>query len=298
MAGSRVTAAATALKHHQRGGEPDRGQDAQPRDAQGGRGDHDGPTGEDDRGARGGHRVRQGAGVVLASRSVLPVAGDDEQGVVDAHAQPDQAGHGDGGHRHVHRAGHQHDAADGGADGDEGQPDGHDRRDDRPEDDQQHQEGDEQADRGVGRVLLGGVEEDGVASELDLESGSAHAGDGLGQDRERGLADLALGRVERHDGEPDPSVRGDRARRERVGDGLDVGDGGDVVEHLRRSRPRWSSRVVPSWAARTTMAEPLAASGKFSSSSSRACGALAARRGEVVDERAAGRDREEEDGAR
>jgi hypothetical protein len=103
----------------------------------------------------------------VARRAVLAVADDDEQCVVDSHAQADQSGDRDGGCRHLHRAGQQGDATDARADPDDREPDRHDCGHEGAEHDDQDEECDEEPDADVARVVLG-LEEDGVATELDL----------------------------------------------------------------------------------------------------------------------------------
>ena len=111
--------------------------------------------------------------VVLARGPVLPVAGDHEQRVVDPDAEPDEAGDRDRGHGHVHRTGQQGDAADAGADRDDRQTDRDDRRDDGAEDDEEHEERDEEPDADVAGAVVLGVEERGVATELDTDAGDS-----------------------------------------------------------------------------------------------------------------------------
>ncbi len=93
MAGSSVSA---AMQDHQDGGDARRGQpdhvrladeeEAEERD------DH-GAAGEEDRPARGHEGRDDGVARVAALEEALPVAGDDEEGVVDAHADADHGGH-------------------------------------------------------------------------------------------------------------------------------------------------------------------------------------------------------------
>ncbi len=163
------------------------------------------------------HRVGQGAAVVPPRRAVLAVAGHDEQCVVDADAQPDQAGDRDRGLRHGHRTRQQGDAADAGADRDDREPDRDDGRHQRAEDDQQYDERHQQPDAHVARRVVLGVEEHGVPAELDLDARDLGSGDGLREDGERRLAEVPLGGVEGELGVGDAAVLGDRAGRERVG---------------------------------------------------------------------------------
>ena len=81
------------------------------------------------------------------------------------------------------------------------------------EHDEQDQQGDEQADGRVAGAAVLGVEEDGVAAELDPQAGDVGAGDRVREDGEGRLAHLALGDVEGDLGVPDPAVLGDRCRR-------------------------------------------------------------------------------------
>ena len=172
----------------------------------------------------------EGTVVVLARGPVLPVADHDEQRVVDPDSQADQAGDRDGGGGHVHRAGEQRDGPDAGADGDDRQADRHDGGHDGPEHDQQDEQRDQEPDPRVAGVVLG-VEEHGVAAELDLQSRHLDSGHGVREHRERRLAELTLRRVEGHLGVPDPAVRRDGAGRERVAHRRDVVEGGDVGQH-------------------------------------------------------------------
>ena len=162
------------------------------------------------------------------------------------------------------------DAADAGADRDDRETDRHDGGHERAEHDQQHEQRDQQADAGVAGGLVLGVEEDGVTAELDLDAGHLDAGDGIGEDRERRLPHLPLGYVEGQLGEADPAVLRDGAGLERVGHATRRGRTWRRRSAPRRSRPGDSSSDSPSSTAKTTRTLPLAASGKFSSSSSRA----------------------------
>ena len=99
-------------------------------------------------------------------------AGQHEQRVVDADADPDQARDGRGPVGHVDDVGEQDDQAAGGdAEADERDQQRQAGGDDRAEGDQQHDRGAEEADALGARLLLGDV--DRVAAELDLEAVAA-----------------------------------------------------------------------------------------------------------------------------
>ncbi len=101
--------------HGERGGHGDAVEEVQPEDQHAQQGDAHGRTREHDRPAGGGDGVGGGLGDAQAALQPAPVPGDDEQRVVDAHAQPDQQAE----HRREVRDGHhmpeQHDARVGGA---------------------------------------------------------------------------------------------------------------------------------------------------------------------------------------
>ena len=131
-------------------------------------GDDDGGAGEQHGLAGGGDG---GAGGVLDAHAlveVLAVPGDDEQRVVDAHAEADHGAEDQGELRDVQEGGEHADA--GGADEDAEQR-RHDRephRHHRAEGDQQHDDGDADADQLAARVLL--RQEGEGAGELDLHA--------------------------------------------------------------------------------------------------------------------------------
>ena len=135
--------------HHGHGQAGHQAHDRHRRDAgdgQAGDGDDDGGAGEQDRGPRRGDGP---AGRLLdrhAQPQVLAVAGDDEQGVVDADAQADHGGEDRGDRVHVDNGGHERDQPEAGGQADQGQADGQAHGDDRPERDQQHHDGDQDAD--------------------------------------------------------------------------------------------------------------------------------------------------------
>ena len=88
-----------------------------------------------------------------------------------------------------------------------------DGRDEGPEDDEQDHQRDQQADADVAGAAAPGVEEDGVAAELDADAGRTHARDGVGQHGEGRLAHLPLGHVEGDLRIPDPPVGARRCPR-------------------------------------------------------------------------------------
>ncbi len=77
-------------------------------------------------------------------------------------------------------------------------------------------------------LLALGVEERGVAAELDPDAVAAGVRDGVGEHREGRLAEVALGGVEGDPGVADATVRRDGACLEGVGDRGDVVEGGDL----------------------------------------------------------------------
>ena len=76
--------------HGQRGGDGDAVEEAEPQDQHAEQGDTDGGPGEDDGTPGGGDGVLRGLGDRQTALQAAPVPGDDEQGVVDADAEPDQ----------------------------------------------------------------------------------------------------------------------------------------------------------------------------------------------------------------
>ena len=171
------------------------------------------------------------ARAVLLSRpavAVLPVAGDDEQGVVDADSQPDDSRDRDRRRRDVHDAGEHEDAADARADRHEGETDRHQGGHDGPEGHQQHEQRDQDADALQRRRLVGSVEEDGVTTELDPEVSGVRRVDQLGQGHEGSLAQLGRRLVEGERGVADPAVVRDGAGREGVCDVHDMVGPGHV----------------------------------------------------------------------
>src|SRR6266702_117545 len=124
----------------ERDGERDQRQQA---DGHGGAGEDDGPAGR-------AHGGRHRGLVVQSGGAVLPQAGDDEQRVVDGHAEPDQRD------QVLHDEVHRGDLGEG-IDEQEGRRDGHgghqqrEQGDEAGEDDGQHRQGAEPAEQGLGQ---------------------------------------------------------------------------------------------------------------------------------------------------
>ncbi len=231
-------------EHRERGGDGDAVHVGQAGEGEAEHGDHDDRAGEDHAAAGGGdgleHRVVDGLPVGEGGAE----AGQDEQGVVDADADPDQAGDRGRPVGDVDHVGEQHDQAAGGdAEAEEGDQERQAGRDDRAEGDQQHDRGAEEAEAlGAGRLLRG---VDRIAAELDLEAVAAvllSGGDQLlaallgdvparDRQRQRRRADLAVLR--------DPDVG-------RGGDVLDLlGLGEEGVDALLRGGALSAGRVLP-----------------------------------------------------
>ena len=165
---------------------------------------------------------------------VVAVPGDDEQRVVDAHAEPDQDAQGRGGRgdgHHVREEPGCHQARDQCGDRD-GQGQEHGQQ--RPERDEQHDgRGDDpdagaDADRGPQRVLHR------RAADLDLHAGGPS---GLGEVDDAGdvrHGQARLRGVEDHGGIgdlPAPADLGGAAGRVRAGHRRHRGRGGDLIQH-------------------------------------------------------------------
>ena len=147
--------------------------------------------------------------------------------------------------------------------------DRHDGGHEGPEHDHQDEQRDQEPDAHVAGVVLG-VEEHGVAAELDLQARHLDAGHGVREHRERRLADLAL-RARRGSSRRTRSGRPPRRCRPRTGRSpTRRGRGSATSVSTASTSARWLSSVSPSSAAKTTRTLPLAASGKPSSSRSRA----------------------------
>ena len=199
--------------------------------------DHGAAGEEDGRAGRahgGGQRLRVG----LPGGAVLAVAGDDEQGVVDADAQPDHRADRRRGGGDVQAAGQQHDAAEPDGDGDQREHDRHEGGHDGAEGDEEDDERGEHADRLGARGLLLGVEERGVAAELGRQP--------VGAGRLEGVrpASPPLSRPNSVDGtsrvisaNPIRPSAETRSGRERVAHGGDVLDVGDLRQRRLDGRP-------------------------------------------------------------
>lgn len=156
---------------HRHGGRyRDAVQEVQPQHQHAEQCDADGRSGEDDRPAGGGDGV---CGRLLdraAPRQALAVPGDDEQRVVDAHAEADEGAEHRGEVGDRHRVAEQGDAEIGGAHADQGGRDGQQARGERAEGEEEDQGRDDDADD-LGEVCGGGLGElDGAAAQFDLET--------------------------------------------------------------------------------------------------------------------------------
>ena len=237
--------------------------------------DHDGDAGEDDRAARGVDGQADGLCGFEAVGEVLSVAGDDEQGVVDADRDPDHRRHGRGDGDDVHAGGEEPDEEQSDADTEDRAEQRGDHGDDGAERHEQDDHGDDQPDDLRGPCLFGLCPLDDLAAVADLDAGrTGRVGGGeqrfeliLGHRSGAGVVDdLGVGdgpvrRLEQRGGGP-----------EGVDDLVDVVEGRDA---RRGSRviAAWlaGSSIWPSLVANTATARPPAWSGKRCSSWSRAC---------------------------
>ena len=155
------------------------------------------------------------------------MAGDQQQGVVDADAEADHGGHGGRGGADVGRSGQDGQPGRADAETDEGGADREARADDGPEGQDQDQQRCEHADQLAAAGHRGGGGVGQVASELDLDAGVAGRLHGL---LERLEVAHQVGVGDRH-------VVGDGEQRGvAVGGHPGFGDGGDVV-HRREVGP-------------------------------------------------------------
>ena len=214
---------------HEHGGRRAEGealQEAQPHQQQPEQGDHHGAAGEHHGPPGGAHGLHRGVVGRQAPLQRGAVAGDDEQGVVDAHADADHRRDLGGEVRRRHGGGPQaerrhrgHDAGDRGQDR---QAHGHDR----PEGDQQDDRRGQQADT-LARGHLDVLEQ--VAAEGDLEPGVLQRLGLLGHRRGRRVGRVVGGQVD--GGEGDGAVGGSLLRRvEGRGHRGDAGQRPDLVE--------------------------------------------------------------------
>jgi hypothetical protein len=205
------------------------GEQAQDGDDHGGAGEQDGPPGGVDR-PHGGLLGRQ------PGLEAFAVAGDDEQGVVDAHADADHQ-HGLVGEAgHVDQVDGQADQADAGADAEQGGQQGQAHGQDRPEGQQQDHHGGQEPQALAARGALVG---EGVAAQLDLQPGRLDLVDQVAG----GLAGLpvcrgaALAQVELGVGDPRVALGALAAALWGVGaHHLAVGDVGLQLGEQRRHR--------------------------------------------------------------
>src|SRR5690606_26747929 len=220
--------------HGERGRDGDAVEEAEPEDQHAQQGDANGGTREHDRASGGGDGLGGGLGHGQPALESAPVPGDDEQRVVDAHAEPDQQPEHGGEVGDGHHVPEQGDARVRGADPDQCGGDGQQGGGEGAEGEEQHDGGDQHADR-LRDVPLGGLgQADGAAAEFDLKPVRLGA---LGRlDDGRGLPGVdVLGLVGEGDGgvggaavPADPSG----ARRVVVGAGHggDTGQGRDAFQ--------------------------------------------------------------------
>ena len=158
------------------------GEHAEQRDADDDAGEEDGP-------ARGVDRVDDGGLDVAAGDEALPVAGHDEQGVVDADPQTDEQDQLGRELWHAEDVAEQADDADGGAQREEGREIGQDGGEDRPEDEEQHDQGQEHAEPGAAEGLVVG-ELGQLAGDGDREAVARGRGDGVDELLGLGVRDV------------------------------------------------------------------------------------------------------------
>ena len=172
---------------------------------------------------------------VLARDETLPVAGDDEQGVVHAHAEPDQQHQLRRELRHLQEVGEHPDDRHGGAEGGEGRHQGERHGEDRAEDQQQDDPGKEDPEAGAGeRLTIGRFRDLARHGDLDVRSVRALGGrDELARDR---VGDVPREPVEGHRRERGRAVGADlvgASRSVRTGHRSHVGDLLDLLQHRR-----------------------------------------------------------------
>ena len=177
------------------------GEHAEQRDA------HDDP-GEEDGPARGVDRVDDGGLRVAPGHEPLAVPGHDEEGVVDADAQPDEEHQLGGDRRHPDGVAEHADHADGGAQREQGRDDREDGGEDRAEDEQQHDQGEEHAEAGAAERLVVGVLGQ-LPGDRDRQPVARRLGHRVDELLGFGVRDVVGLLVERDLEEPDRPVRVD-----------------------------------------------------------------------------------------
>ena len=203
--------------------------------------DHDRGAGEEDRPSGRVHRQLERALHVAAVLAVgVAEARDDEEGVVDADAEPDHQRELGGEVDHVDEVAAEPDHAEAGAEAEERRHDRQAHREQRAEAEQQDDHGGQEADSGreADARLLGLL--DRLAAELDLQGGRAR---GLGRRDhavDRRLRQLVRALVELDGGEADRARLRDGVRAGRVGahDAGDVRQTRDAHEQRRDHRAR------------------------------------------------------------
>ena len=161
------------------------------------------------------------------------MTGDDEEGVVDADAQPDEHAEHRGEVGDGHDVAEQHDAGVGGADAGERGGDGQQRGGERAEGEEQHDGGHQHADD-LGEVAAGGLGAgDGGAAEFDLEAGGLGGLGGVHHGVRLGGGDVLGLLVEGDGGVRGVAVGTDASGALAVvgaGHGGHAGQAGDLVE--------------------------------------------------------------------
>ena len=204
--------------------------------------------GEHDRRARRAHRPGDRLVQLEPVRELRPVAGDQEQRVVDADREPDHRRHGVGDVGHRDQVPHQADQAERRGQADHGAADRHAHRHHRAERQRQDQHRGEDADQVAGRGVVGGEGGADRAAALDLHPGLHPGLGGVHHPLRLFLGELVRADAEQHRDERDLAVlrdlplpvlaeRADRAvdeadlldRLVRVGDRLLVGGVGHLA---------------------------------------------------------------------
>src|SRR5690606_2221020 len=202
------------------GGDTHLGQHRDVDHGQADQGDEDGETGEDDRGARGADGP---AGRLLAFAPLGEfgaVAGDDEQGVVDADREADHRGQDGRGGAEVEGDGQRGDGGDADADADQRGEQRQSGREQGAEGDDQDDRGDADADDLRGAGLRDGLE--GVTTDLDGQPGGAGVLGGGLKGFAGGLLQLHAGDLVADGGVGDAAVLADSAALVGVGDPGDL----------------------------------------------------------------------------
>ena len=207
------------------------------------RDDHRG-AGQQHRAPGGVHGRERGGAHVARGPEAVPKAGDDEQRVVDADAEPDHGRQLGGKLRRVDHVGAKGDDAEAGADSEQRGAQRHPRGHERPEGQEQDQErGDDAYERGDAEAGLLGVA-DGLAAERDLQVGRARGRGGVDELLARVLGERVGLLVKGHRGKGGAPVARDARGAERAvgthhaGDVVHLGQAGEGGMHRRTHRRR------------------------------------------------------------